>query len=489
MGLTVARKFVPHEYQRIMLDFALDTPRCAWFAGMGVGKTVSGLSLVDALLLTGTTDPVLVLGPKRVALETWPDEARKWEHLNHLHISPVIGTPKQRRAALLTPADVYTMNYENLPWLIETIGRRAWPFRTVISDECVRLKGFRTMQGGQRARALAQVARDTDRWINMTGTPAPNGLKDLWGQYWFLDFGARLGRTHTAFMERWFRTDYDGKSIKPLPNSEREIYDRIDDITVSIRSEDWFDVDKPIEREIRVHLPPAARKAYDQLEKGMFAQLACGTEVEVFNAAALTNKCRQMANGAAYAPHPKWVAVHDAKLDALDSILSEAGGMPLLVSYEFVSDRERILAAFPKDAVDISKPEGMKRFRAGQALIGLAHPKSMGHGIDGLQDVTNIMVYFSIGWDLELHQQILERIGPVRQKQSGHNRPVWVYAILADGTLDDAVLERQRSKREVQDLLLEAMAKGKYTPADGMSDAELLRSTAIADALSIFKGL
>jgi SNF2-related domain len=452
------RKFTAHEYQQIMIDFGLSTPRSAWFAGMGVGKTVSALTLADTLIMTGTTDPILVLGPKRVAQETWPTEVQKWDHLNHLHVIPVIGTPAQRRAALLTPGDIYTMNYENLPWLVETIGRRAWPFRTVISDESTRLKGFRLMQGGLRTRALAQVARHTDRWINLTGTPAPNGLKDLWGQFWFLDFGARLGRTYSGFMERWFAPTYDGYGVKPLPNAEREIYAAIEDITISIRPEDWFDLEKPIERVVRVQLPPTAKKSYRELERDMFAQLACGTEVEVFNAAALTNKCRQMANGAAYTTHPAWVQVHDAKLDALESIVQEANGMPILVAYEFVSDRERLLKTF-KSAVDISKPEGLKKFRAGTAPIGIAHPQSMGHGIDGLQDVTNIITFFGTGWNLEYHQQMIERIGPMRQKQSGHKRPVWVYSIVADDTLDDVILERHASKRATQDLLLEAMAR------------------------------
>ena len=454
----MARKFVAHEYQQIMMDFGLDTPRSAWFAGMGVGKTVSALTLTDTLLMCGLSDPVLVLGPKRVAMDTWPTEVRKWDHLKHLHVVSVSGSPRQRRSALLTPAHIYTMNYENLPWLIETIGRKAWPFRTVIADEATRLKNFRLTQGGVRTRALAQVARDTDRWINLTGTPAPNGLKDLWGQFWFLDFGERLGRTFTAFQERWFRTDFSGYGLRPYPHAEREIYDRISDITISIRPEDWFDLEKPIERIVRVHLPPAARKAYKQLETDMFAQLACGTEVEAFSAAALTNKCRQLANGAAYTQHPNWVPVHNEKLEALESIVNEAGGMPVLVAYEFVSDRERLLKTF-KGAVDISKPEGMRKFREGQAPIGIAHPQSMGHGIDGLQDVTNILVYFGHGWDLELRQQILERIGPMRQKQSGHNRPVWVYSIVADDTLDDVVLERHATKRETQDLLLEAMVR------------------------------
>lgn len=454
----MSRPFKAYEYQKIMMDFGLDVPRSAWFAGMGVGKTVSGLTLLDSLILTGHGDPILVLAPRRVARDNWPGEAQKWDHLKHLVVSPVIGSVQQRRSALLTPAHIYTMNYENLPWLVDAIGRKPWPFRTVVADESTRLKGYRTEQGGVRTRALAKVARHTDRWVNLTGTPSPNGLKDLWGQYWFLDFGARLGRTFEDFENRWFHRKFNGMGIEPLPHSQREIYDRIEDITVSVRPEDWFDLDAPIEKTIRVTLSATARKAYRQLEKDLFAQLACGTEIEAFNQASLTNKCLQLANGAVYTQHPKWAAVHDEKLEALESILNESGGTPLLVAYEFISDRERILKAFP-GAVDISKPAGEKKFRAGEAIMGVAHPKSMGHGIDGLQDVTNILVYFGHGWDLELRSQILERIGPMRQFQSGNKRAVWVYSIVTDDTLDDTVLERHKTKREVQDLLLEAMAR------------------------------
>ena len=452
------RTFTPHEYQKVAIDFLLDVPRCALFAGMGLGKTVSTLTALETLIFTGTSDPILVLGPKRVAKDTWPTEIHKWQHLKSLSIVDICGEPAKRRAALRTPAHVYTSNYEQLPWLVEQFEGRAWPFRIVVADESTRLKGHRLTQGGQRTAALAKVARQTDRWINLTGTPASNGLKDLWGQYWFLDFGARLGRTYSAFSERWFRTNPNGFGIRPLPSAEREIYAAIGDITMSIRAEDWFDLKAPIERTISVPLPTNLRKRYRELEKEMFTQLACGTEVEAFNAAALTNKCRQFANGAVYTDHPAWAPVHDAKLEALDSIVQEASGASLLVAYEFISDRERILRHF-KNAVDISKPEGMKAFMAGKAQIGIAHPKSMGHGIDGMQDVCNMLVYFGHGWDLELRQQILERIGPTRQKQSGYDRPVWVWSIITEDTIDETVLKRHESKRTVQDLLLEAMAK------------------------------
>lgn len=455
----MAREFIPHEYQKIAIDFMLDNPRCALSAGMGLGKTISALSVIDTLIATGTEDPVLVLGPLRVARDTWPKEIRKWGHLDYFVVQPIIGTVDQRLRALQSLAHVYTVNYDVLPWLVDQYRDKPWPFRVVIADESTRLKGYRTNQGGVRTRALARVARHTDRWINLTGTPAPNGLKDLWGQYWFLDFGKRLGNTYTGFSERWFSTDPYTLQVKPWPHAEREIYEMISDVTLAIRPEDWFDLEEPIVKPIRVYMPPNVRKQYRQLEKDLFTELACGTEIEVFNSASLTNKCLQFANGAVYTDAPKWAPVHNAKIEALESIVQEASGAPILVSYEFVSDRERILAHFKKAAVDISKPAGLDAFMKGQASIGVAHPKSMGHGIDGLQDVCNILVYFGHGWDLELRQQILERIGPVRQMQAGYKRPVWVYPIITDDTLDDTVLERHTQKRAVQDLLLEAMSR------------------------------
>jgi hypothetical protein len=309
-----------------------------------------------------------------------------------------------------------------------------------------------------RAKELSIIARDTDRWHNLTGTPAPNGLKDEWGQYWFLDFGHRLGRTHTAFMERWFRQKWGGYGTEPMPFAEGQIHAAISDITLSIRAEDWFDLDEPIRKEVRVIMPPKARKQYKELEAKLFTVLGSGTELEVFNAGALCNKALQFSNGAVYTEAPAWEEVHQSKLEALDSIIEEANGASLLVAYEFVSDHVRILEAFP-NAVDISTPKGMTEFMSGRKQVGVAHPKSMGHGIDGLQDVCNMLVYFGHGWDLELRDQILERIGPMRQYQSGHRRPVWVWSIITDETLDDEVLARHVTKRTVQDSLLAAMTR------------------------------
>lgn len=453
----MSRPFKPHEYQKIATEFLLATPRAALYADMGMGKTGATLAAIECMHFVGLQEPPLVLAPLRVAQDTWPDEVAKWDETKHLRIVPITGDPTQRRAALRKSADIYTCNYDQLVWLVDWIGADKWPFKLVVADESPRLKGYRTKQGGQRAQALASVARHTDYWFNLSGTPVPNGYKDLWGQYWFLDFGERLGKTYSAFEDRWFRQKKNGYGIEPMPFSIDQINERVKDITMSIRARDWFDLHEPLVQQIRVKLPPNLRKQYRSLEKDLFAELESGHRIEVFNAGAKCNKCLQFANGAVYTEHPAWASVHDLKLQALESIVNEAGGAQIMVSYEFQSDKARILAAF-KQAVDISTPKGLQAFKAGEKQIGVAHPGSMGHGIDGLQENCWMLVYFGYTWKLDYHQQILERIGPMRQFQSGHHdRLVRVWMIVTEGTLDDTVIERHASKRDVQDLLMEYM--------------------------------
>lgn len=456
----MAREFTPRPYQEIAAQFLIDTPRCALWAGMGMGKTSTALTTLDLIETAGERAfPALVLAPKRVARDTWPNEQKKWAHLKGLKLAAIVGDEKQRLAAMRSGADIFTSNYEQLPWLIDRLGER-WPFRVVVADESTRLKGFRISQGGKRAQALSKVAHKPTRWINLTGTPAPNGLIDLWGQTWFLDFGQRLGNTYTAFRDRWFQRGYDGFSQKPMPHSFDEVQDRLKDICLTLDPKDWFDIQEPITQQIRVNLPPAVMKKYHELETTLFTELMCGTEVEAFNAMALTGKCLQLANGAIYTDdRGAWAHAHDAKIEALESVLAESGGMPLLVAYEFKSDKARIIKHFGKQVAELDKAEGFKRFMAGDAAIGVAHPASMGHGIDGLQDVTNILVRFGHNWNLEQRLQMLARIGPVRQEQSGHKRPVFVYDIVAARTIDEDVLERHVGKMDLQDVLLQSMKR------------------------------
>ena len=443
-----------------MHEWVRDNKRCALFAGMGIGKSSATLFTLDVLGLMGDIgeSPTLVIGPMRVARDTWPEEAAKWAQFQHLRIVPLTGAPKQRADKLKIKADIYTISYELLPWLVEHYLAK-WPFRQVVADESDRLKGFRMKQGGQRAHAIARVAHTlVDRWVNLTGTPNPNGLKDLWGQTWYLDRGKRLGNTYTAFMQRWFRPKWSGAGVEPMPHAEKEIHALLRDICLTVDPKDYYDLADPIVTPVVVKLPPAARKIYDALERELFAQLACGSEVEVFNAAALSNKCLQLANGAVYTKYPEWVAVHDEKIQALESIVAESGGTPLLVAYQFKSDLARLRAAFPK-AVLLSERSGMDAFRSGRAPIGLAHPSSLGHGIDGLQTVTNILVRFGHDWNLGTRMQMLERIGPMRQLQAKLDRPVFVYDIVAKDTIDEDVIASHVAKRGVQDALLAAMKR------------------------------
>lgn len=472
--MILRREYTPRAYAPLALDFMSSRKRSALWAAPGMGKTSLVYTLIDAYFVSGLlTGPVLVIGPLRVARDTWTDEVLKWDHLRELDTAFIGGTKQQREAALKKDAQVFTTNYEQIPWLVEKLGGR-WPFQMVVADESTRLKGFRLQQGTRRAQALSEVAFQSEYWINLTGTPAPNGLLDLWGQTWFLDQGQRLGTSYSAFCERWFyRPPKDGGGpfggkLKAFKHAEKEIHSALRDVCLTLDPKDWFDLQDPVVTQIKVKLPPDARRIYDEFEDTMFAELADQTELEVFNAAALTNKCLQIANGAVYLGKKpgaeasleeidaaKWKGIHDAKIEALKSLVEELN-VPPLVAYQFVSDKERILKALP-GFVDLSTKTGMAAFKAGDARGGVAHPKSMGHGIDGLQDVTNAIVRFGHDWNLEERMQMLERIGPVRQAQSGHDRPVLVYDIVAEDTIDETVIERHESKREVQDLLLAAM--------------------------------
>lgn len=451
----MSKLFTPHPYGAIITDFVVSNERGAVLAGMGMGKTVSTLNAIAAVLMI-EDGPVLVLAPLRVARTTWPDEAAKWSHLSHLRVMPVVGSEKERRAALRVRADIYTSNYENLPWLVELYGDK-WPFRWVVLDESTKVKGFRLRQGTARAKALGRVAHTLIKRITLlTGTPAPNGLLDLWGQLWFVDKGVRLGRTFDGFKSRWFRPSHDGYGSIPFDHAQREIQDMLRDVCLSLDAKDWFDLKDPIVNNIFVDLPIKARALYDDMEKEMFMQLE-EHEVEAFGAAARTVKCLQIANGAAYLNDSKeWKEIHDVKIQALDEIIEEAGGMPVLVAYNFRSDLARLLAAFPKGRQLDANPRTISDWNAGTIPVLFAHPASAGHGLN-LQDGGNILVFFAHDWNLENRLQIIERIGPTRQMQAGHDRPMFIYNIIARDTVDEMVIERVNTKREVQDILLDAM--------------------------------
>jgi SNF2 family DNA or RNA helicase len=465
------KEFIAKPYQDILVDHFIEHERCAGWAGMGMGKTSSALTAIDRLIMMGDDKPTLVLAPLLVARTTWPEEARKWNHLRHIDVVPIVGTEFERVCAINRDASVYTTNYENLPWLVEHLGDR-WPFDKVIADESTRLKNFRLRQGGVRAKALAQVAHTKiKRFIELTGTPSPNGLMDLWGQLWMLDKGLRLGRSFSAFKERWFKAIKKGEFMhyEPQEHASREIHKVIGDLCLTVNAKDWFDLREPIVVNKYVELPIRARKAYVDMEVKFYLELEQHF-AEAVNSAAKSQKLLQLANGAVYVdplteddndPRARlYKEVHDAKLQMLESIVNEASGAPVLVAYNFKSDLARLQKAFPK-AVALNPgnvQEVMKQWNAGKIDMLLVHPASAGHGLN-LQDGGNILVFFGLNWNLEQRLQVIERIGPVRQLQAGHDRPVFIYNILARDTIDELVLDRVETKREVQDLLLEAMAK------------------------------
>jgi len=451
----MSRPFVPHDDQREAIRFLHATPRAALWMRLGGGKSVSTLKALCDLDTFEEVFPALILGPKRVIQSTWTAEVEKWAFSQHLRVSVATGSAAERAAALHVPADIYCCSYDNLVWLVDTLGKD-WPFRTVVADELSRLKSFRLRQGGKNAAALGKVAHDkVERFIGLTGTPAGNGLKDLWGQSWFLDKGQRLGHSFSAFEQRWFRRGYDGFTLEPMAHAQDEIQTALKDICLTTKGEP---VDKPVFNTIYVDLKGKVLRHYDDMEKEFFAEI--GEEgVEAANAAVKSGKLLQICNGAIYKNEGgDWEHLHDAKLEALESVVEEAAGMPVLVAYTFKHDLARILKRFPGARHLDANPQTIKDWNKGNIQMLVAHPASAGHGIN-LQDGGNIIVFFGVSWNLEEHEQIIERIGPMRQKQSGYDRPVFVHRIVARGTIDEDVLERLTTKRSVQSILLAAMER------------------------------
>lgn len=446
--------WMPKEQQVAIRDFIIATPRCNVWSSMGSGKTSAALTALDILWLAGSRfHPVLVIAPRRVARDTWPDEVAKWDHLKHLRVSKILGTPEQRAAAALAEADVYTTNYESLVWLVEFFGgQRFWPFKIIIADESRKLQGFRMSHGGKRAAALSRIAKITGRWINLTGTPCPEGVQDLWGSQWFVDFGAALGRTHTAFSGRWFhKTDF---GLEPHKHSHKEIMDLIAPSTISLDAKDFFDgLEEPVERPVYFDLPPGARKIYNDMEIDLFAELP-QNEIEAMNAGSRYGKCLQLASGAVYVDDASnWELVHNEKIRLLKEIVDELCGASLLVAYHFKHDRARILEAFPEARVYDTK-EDEDDWNAGKLKMMLAHPMSAGHGLNWQDGGCNIVLFSQIP-SLELRMQIIERIGPLRQLQSGHPRPVNVWNLIARDTVDELAYSRSKSKASLQVALRE----------------------------------
>ena len=463
-------------YQHIGIEHVMSTPRSAVWAKPGMGKTAIALHALATLHLLGDVKHILVIAPKRVAEFVWSEEVEKWPDVKAVLGAPVVlsGQPTDHRAFLLRRrATVYTISWELIPWLVRTLGRR-WYFDAVVADESSKLKGFRTKQGTARPRALAKVAHSkVKRFIELTGTPAANNLSALWGQLWFLDAGHRLGTSFEAFKSRWFREVGErGKTkLAPAAWAQDQVTALTSDLALTLDPKDWFDLREPVHTTVSIKLPKAAQDVYARVQREMYAELLHSNEkVVAFSAAAKTMKSLQIASGAVFVHEEegekddsdrKWEEVHTAKMEALRDIIDETADSAVLVAYHFRPDLYRILNAFP-GAVDLATPKGLKRFRDGNADIGVAHPASVGHGVDGLQHVCNSLVFFTNWWDAEYREQMIERVGPMRQLQAGNDRPLFLYDLVAEKTIDELVMLSLKTKRAVQDVVLEAAKKGVF---------------------------
>ena len=421
----------------------------------GTGKTVTTLTAVQLLLYDLLEDgPALVVAPKRVAEDTWSKEAAKWEHLRHLRVVKIMGTAKQRMDALHTVfagpfADVYVINRENLVWLIETLGGR-WPFPIVVLDE---LSSFKSNQA-KRWKALRRVRGRIRRIIGLTGTPRPNGLEDLWPEIYLLDQGQRLGKTLTAFRSRYLVPEkMNGHivySYRPREGAEAEVYDRLSDLCMSIRKEDVLQLPGQIYEDIELTPPPALLKKYKQFEKDKVLEcLDADGEIVAGTAAALTNKLLQFANGAIYDLDRQVHELHTVKLDALEELIEEAGGDPVLVLYSYQHDADRIRQRITCRSLDTS--EDIDAWNRGEIPVALAHPASIGHGLN-LQEGGHITIWFGMTWSLELYQQANERLN-----RPGQTQVCRVYHLIMKGTHDERVLQALKNKDKGQAVAIEAL--------------------------------
>lgn len=436
--------FTPYQHQTAGINWIIDHPACALFWGMGTGKTVTTLTAIDKLLYDRLEDgPVLVIAPKRVAENTWSKETAKWAHLRHLRVSLITGTPKQRIAALNARADIYVINRENVVWLVDqyngSVSGQSWPFPIIVIDE---LSSFKSA-GAKRWKALRKVRGRMSRIIGLTGTPRPNGIEDLWPETYLLDQGARLGRTIGAFRARYLVPEkmngYIVYSYRPKEGAESEIYDRLSDICMSIRKEDVLSLPGQIYEDITLEIPAALRKQYKQFERDMVLEcLDADGEIVAGTQAALTNKLLQFANGAIYDTDGGVHELHSIKLDALEELIEEAGGDPVLVLYAYKHDADRIRQRIKCRALD--KPEDIDAWNRGEIPVALAHPASCSHGLN-LQEGGHITIWFGMTFNLEWWQQANERLN-----RPGQTQLCRVYSLILKGTHDErakAALDRK----------------------------------------------
>lgn len=442
-------KYEPHEYQRYAVEYIKSHPVAAVLLSMGLGKTSISLTAINDLLFDSfEIHKVLIIAPLRVALSTWGAEIEKWEHLKNLKYSIAVGTEQERLAALNADADIYIINRENVQWLIEKSGV-PFDFDMLVVDE---LSSFKNHQA-KRFKALMKVRPKVKRVVGLTGTPSSNGLMDLFAEFKLLDMGARLGRFIGQYRNAYFSPDKRNGQIiysyKPLPDAEQQIYEKISDITISMKSTDHLKMPELISTQYEVELLEDEKKKYEELKKDLILQLPDG-EITAANAASLTGKLSQMANGAVYSDDESILEIHQRKLDALEDIIESANGKPVLVAYWFRHDLERIKKRFVVREIKTSRD--IADWNNGSIPVAVIHPASAGHGLN-LQSGGSAMVWFGITWSLELYQQTVARLW--RQGQTANT--VVIQHIITMGTIDEHIMQALERKDASQAALIEAV--------------------------------
>lgn len=438
-----------HNYQEQAVRHIFDHPGCALFLDLGLGKTITTLTAIDKLMYDRfEISKVLVIAPKRVAEDTWMNEAKNWEHVKHLRLSLVLGSEKQRKEALHHPADIYVINRENVAWLVSLYGS-AFPFDMVVIDELSSFKSHTSI----RFKSLRMVRPKVKRVVGLTGTPSPNGLIDLWSQLYLLDMGERLGRSIGSYRNRYFRpgrsNGYVVYEYKANTGSDKEIYDRISDICISMKAEDYLELPEKVVRDVPVHLSAEAQRKYDEFEKEQVIMLE-DAEITAVNAAALTNKLLQYASGAVYDADRNVHYVHDEKLDMLEEVV-ESANSPVLVFYNYKHELSRIrkrLKGYGPRKLDTA--QDIEDWNSGKIQVLLAHPASAGHGLN-LQRGGNNIVWFSTPWSLELYLQANARL-----HRQGQTKPVMVFRLVAHNTHDQRVVQAIENKNTGQEALMQA---------------------------------
>lgn len=449
-------KFRPHAYQQHCINRILEIKKLGLFLDMGLGKTVTTLTAVKELKYNRfLVRKVLVIAPKKVAEGTWTKEKDKWEHTRMLRVSPVLGSRTKRIRALNAPADIYITNRENVVWLVDYY-RNSWPFDMVVVDESSSFKNHRA----KRFKALASIGSHIDRMVELTGTPSPNGLEDLWSQVYLLDGGERLGKRYTQFRERYFQPgrrwadgmvyDYTAK-----PGTEESILERISDICISMKAEDYLQLPEVIYHEVPVVLDAKAERAYREMERKMVLELPEDEEeISVTSAAALSNKLLQLANGALYDDDHEAHPVHGCKIEAFLELVESLQGKPALVFYNFQHDKERILKALKRSGLrirELKTTQDEDDWNAGEIDILLAHPASCAYGLN-LQQGGNHVVWFGLTWNYELYTQANKRL-----HRQGQTERVIIHHLICTGTRDEDVMEALNRKEDVQNWVMQSL--------------------------------